>query len=217
MTKKITIRTLLLAAVAASGFAVSSFAQSTVASVPAPTADTGKGLLGQSYVGLDYGYTQLHSSSVANIQGFNFEYNQPLSTGFDFNLGLGDAWSSQFGGTRARQQSVAGHAIAFIPDLSWGRPFIGVGAGWIWAKAAGERDNSFLYTADTGVEFQVTRALSITPVVSFTDASSLHVNNKWGYGVKANYWVTDQWGVSAGIGRDNMVNTTFSVGTTFRF
>jgi predicted 3-demethylubiquinone-9 3-methyltransferase (glyoxalase superfamily) len=92
-----------------------------------------------------------------------------------------------------------------------------VGAGWIWAKAAGERDNSFLYTADTGVEFQVTKALSITPVVSFTDASSLHVNNKWGYGVKAHYWVTDQWGVSAGIGRDNMVNTTFSVGTTFRF
>jgi opacity protein-like surface antigen len=217
MTKKITIRTLLLAAVVAFGCAASSLAQNAGASAPAPAADAGKGLLGQSYVGLDYAYMVLHSSAVANYQGLNFEYNQPLNTGFDFNLGLGDSWSSQFSGTRARQKAVDANAIAFIPDLAWGRPFIGVGAGWIWTKTSNVRDNSFLYKLDTGVEFQVTRELSLTPVVSFTDPTALHVNNKWGYGVKANYWITSEWGVTAGVMRDNMVNTTFSVGTTFRF
>ncbi len=78
-------------------------------------------------------------------------------------------------------------------------------------------DNSFLYSFDTGVEFQATRELSITPFVSYTDATSLHVNNKWGYGVKAHYWMTDQWGVAGALGRDNKSNMTYSTGVTFRF
>jgi len=216
MTKKITIRTLLLAAAAASGLATAGFAQ-TAGSAPTAGADAGKGLLGQSYVGLDYSYTVLHSSPVPNIQGLSFEYNQPLNTGFDLNLGMADAWSSRYFGTRARQRSIDATAVAFMPDLTWGRPFIGVGAGWTWTKVSDVRDNSFVYNLETGVEFQVTKDLSLTPVVSYTDPTSLHVDNKWGYGVKAHYWITSQWGVSAGIGRDNMVDTTYSVGTTFRF
>ena len=216
MTKKTTIRTLLLASGLTFGIAASGFAQGTGASVPAPGTDTGKGLLGQSYVSLAYGYTDLHQTS-AHYSGLSFEYNQPLNTGFDFNLGIGDAWSSKYSGTRSRQQSVFPSAVAFIPDLSWGRPFIGVGAGWIWTKDASTRRNSFAYGMNTGVEFQVTKELSITPFVGYTDATSFDVNNKWDFGAKANYWITDQWAMNAGISRDNMVNTTYSVGTTFRF
>ena len=217
MTKKITVRTLLIAVVAAFGFAASSSAQSAGVSHPAPASDVGQGLLGQSYVGLAYGYTGLHSTPVSNLQGLNFQYNQPLNTGFDLNVGMSDSWSSQFWGTRARQTTVDASTIAFLPDLTWGRPFIGVGAGWTWTKMSGNRDNSFLYTIDTGVEFQVTKALSITPVVSFTDTTSFHTDNKWAYGVKANYWINSQWGLTTGVMRNNTVNTTYSVGTTLRF
>jgi hypothetical protein len=213
MTKKITIRTLLIAVVAVFGFAVSSSAQSH----QAQGSDIGQGLLGQSYVGLDYGYTRLHSAPVSDVQGLNFEYNQPLNSGFDLNIGMSDAWSSQFSGTRARQKTVDASAVAFMPDLSWGRPFIGVGAGWAWTKVSNVRDNSFLYTIDTGVEFQVTKALSVTPLVSFTDTTSFHTDNKWAYGAKANYWITSQWGLTAAVMRDNMVNTTYSVGANYRF
>jgi len=102
----------------------------------------------------------------------------------------------------ARQQTISASAIAFSPGLSWGRPYIGVGAGWIWAKNPGVRNNSFLYGLQTGVELQATNELSITPYLSYTDASSLHVDNKWSYGVKANYWLTSQWGLTGGISRD---------------
>ena len=217
MTMKITIRTLLLAVVAAFGFAASSSAQSTGVSHPAPGSDIGQGLLGQSYVGLDYGYMRLHSTPVSDLQGLSFEYNQPLNSGFDLNIGMSDAWSSQFSGTRERQKTVDASAIAFMPDISWGRPFIGVGAGWTWTKVSNDRDNSFLYTIDTGVEFQVTKALSVTPLVSFTDTTAFQTDNKWSYGAKANYWITRQWAVTAAVMRDNMVNTTYSVGTTLRF
>lgn len=216
MTKKTTARTLLLAAVAAFGLAASSSAQSTDASASSTGSGAGKGLLGQSYVGLDYGYTDMHETSVF-VQGLNFEYNQPLRKGFDLNLGLGEAWSSKFSDTRARQQDISASAVAFLPDLAWGRPFIGAGAGWMWTKAFDVKENSFAYGLDAGVEFQVTKGLSITPVVSYTEATSVHLDDKWSFGVKAHYWINNQWGLSAGIARDNMVDTTYSVGTTFRF
>jgi len=53
--------------------------------------------------------------------------------------------------------------------------------------------------------------------VSFTDTTSLHTDNRWAYGVKANYWITRQWGLTAGVMRDNRVNTTYSLGTNYRF
>ena len=92
-----------------------------------------------------------------------------------------------------------------------------VGAGWIWTKNAGVKDNSFLYHLETGVEYQLTSALSLTPYVAYVDAPSITVNNHWNYGVKTNYWVRDQWGVGAGIGRDNKRDMTYSAGVNFRF
>lgn len=216
MTQKTTTRTLLSATLAAFGLAVAASAQSTGAGPSAPLAETGKGLLGQTYAGVAYGYTDLSHSSV-NLQGLSFTYNQPVNRGFDLSLDMSDAWSSSYAGTRTRQQSLGGAATAFVPDQAWGRPFFSVGAGWFWTKTAGVSDNSFLYDLATGVEFQATRELSLTPFVSYTEATSLHVNNKWGYGVKANYWVNDQWGVTGALGRDNKSNMNYSVGVNLRF
>jgi opacity protein-like surface antigen len=218
MTKKITMKTLLLAGALAFGLGASSFAQSTGASVPAPGSDTGKGLLGQSYVNLGYSYTDAHKKPF-DIQGLNFDYNQPLNTGFDLNVALGDNWSSQYSRTRFREVSAFANAIAFIHDLSWGKPFIGVGAGYIRTKFSGSKDWAFAGDLSTGVEFQVTKDLSITPVATYTDTTSSQITreNRWEYGVKANYWITSDWALSAGVSRDNQVDTTYSIGTTFRF
>ena len=216
MTQKTTIRTLLLAITAVLGLAAAAHAQTAGASIPAPAPDTGKGLLGQTYGNLGYSYMDLHDTSV-DLQALRFEYNQPLNTGFDLNLGYTNAWSSRFSGARNTQQSFDANAVAFVPGLSWGRPYIGVGAGWIWTKNSGVKDNSFLYQGETGVEFQATAELSITPFVKYVDATSVDISNKWSYGVKANYWVTNQWGLSASLARDNMVNTTYAAGVTFRF
>ena len=60
MNKKITMKPFLLAAGLAFCIAASSVAQTTGSSVPAPGADTGKGLLGQSYVNLGYSFTDAH-------------------------------------------------------------------------------------------------------------------------------------------------------------
>jgi len=213
MTQKTTMRTLLFA-IAACGLALAASAQST--GIPAPSTNYGKGLLGQTYVGLGYGYTDLHDSSV-NLQALRFEYNQPLNTGFDLNLGYTGTRTSLFADNRNTWQSFDANAVAFLPDRTWGRPYLSVGGGWTWVKNAGVKDNSFLYQLETGVEVQATTALSVTPYVKYLETPSLHIDNRWRYGVKANYWLTSQWGVSAGVGLDNKVNTTYALGVNFRF
>jgi len=220
MTQKTNLKFVLLA-VAALGLAATAPAQSTGAAAPAPAAapGTGTGLLGQTYSGLSYGYTDLAGTSL-NQQSLRFEYNQPLNTGFDLKLGYTGAHTSLFAGTnRDSQQSFDANAIAFIPETNWGRPYLSVGAGWLWTKDAGVRDNSFLYRFETGVEYQVTSELAVTPWVAYVDAPSLTgpVRNRWNYGVKANYWLTHSWGLEAGLGRDNKTDMTYSAGVNFRF
>ena len=220
MTQKTNLKFVLLA-VAALGLAATAPAQSTGAAAPAPAAapGTGTGLLGQTYSGLSYGYTDLAGTSL-NQQSLRFEYNQPLNTGFDLKLGYTGAHTSLFAGTnRDSQQSFDANAIAFIPETNWGRPYVSVGAGWLWTKDAGVRDNSFLYRFETGVEYQVTSELAVTPWVAYVDAPSLTgpVRNRWNYGVKANYWLTHSWGLEAGLGRDNKTDMTYSAGVNFRF
>jgi opacity protein-like surface antigen len=220
MNQKSNLKILLLAAAALS-LAATAPAQSTGASPPAPAAaanpGTGTGLLGQTYTSLGYGYTDLTGTTV-HQQGLRFEYNQPLNTGFDLKLGYSGARTSEFLGTqRNSQQSVDAAAVAFIPETNWGRPYLEVGAGWIWTKNAGVRDNSFLYHLETGVEYQVTTDLSLTPWVAYIDAPSIPVNNRWNYGIKTNYWLTQSWGVGVSLGRDNKRDMTYGAGVNFRF
>ena len=218
MTQKTNLKFVLLA-VAVLGLAATAPAQSTGVTAPASAPGTGTGLLGQTYTSLGYGYTDLAGTSV-NQQNLRFEYNQPLNSGFDLKLGYTGAHTSLFAGTnRDSQQSFDANAIAFIPETNWGRPYFSAGAGWLWTKDAGVHDNSFLYHLETGVEYQVTTELSLTPWVAYVDAPSLTlpVNNRWNYGVKANYWLTHSWGLSAGLGRDNKTDMTYSAGVNFRF
>jgi hypothetical protein len=218
MNKKINVRTLLLAAGLALGLAAPGVAQTTGGGNSAPAPANGTGLLGQSYASLGFSYTDAHKQPF-DLQGLNFQYNQPLNTGFDFNLALGDDWSTRYLGTRNHEQSAIANAIAFLPDLSWGRPFLGVGAGWIWEKNAGVKDNSIAGDLTAGVEFQATKELSITPFGTYTATTSSRINedNKWVYGVKANYWITRQWALTAQLSRDNQVDTTYTFGTTWKF
>ena len=218
MNEKITIRILLLAAGLTMGLAAPGVAQTTDGSNSAPAADLGKGLLGQSYASLGYSYLDAYRKPF-DLQGLNFQYNQPLHTGIDFKLALGDYWSTRYSGTRTQEQSAFAGVIAFMPDLSWGRPFIGAGGGWIWMKQAGARDSTIAGGLSAGVEFQVTRELSITPFCTYTATTSLHIDpdNRWEYGVKANYWVTHHWALNAQISRDNKVDMIYSIGTTWKF
>ena len=91
------------------------------------------------------------------------------------------------------------------------------GAGFAWERFDGGHDNSLIWQAGTGVEFQVAPALVVTPYVKYVDTPDLNRRDEWDYGVKANYWVDSQWALTAGVYRDNHQNMGYTVGTNFRF
>ncbi len=221
MNQKISPRTIAGAFVVAISLAATASAQTPTPAGPTRSEvpmqiDAGRGLLGQSYVKLGYTYDDVHDSP-ADIQELRFEYNQPIETGFDVNLGYTGGRSSLFEGQRLTRQSIDANAVAFVPGLTWGKPYVSAGAGWLWTKNAGVKGNSFLYQFETGVEWQATGALSLRPFVQYVDAPSVHLSDHWHYGVKANYWFSGAWGVNASLSLDNKVDAGYGAGVTYRF
>ncbi|MDB6167013.1 MAG: hypothetical protein JWQ83_2153 [Lacunisphaera sp.] len=180
---------------------------------PAPVPISGSmGLLGQSYAGLTYSYINLDGAS-SHSDDYHFDYNEPLNAGFDGTFSYD--WTQT--GSFAKQQSVLVALRAFSTSHLWGKPYVEAGGGYTWARVAGGKDNSFLWEAAAGVEFQVAPAVVVTPFVQYRDAPDLAGNATWNFGVKANYWVNSQWSVTGGISRNDNEDTAFTVGTNFRF
>ena len=217
MTKKTTMKLVFLS-VAVLGLALSASAQSSDASPPAPTPApaSGTGLLGQTYAGLTYTYTDIPNTSLNN-QGLRFQYNEPVSTGLDALFTYEGDRSARFDSTRNTFEQVGAAAVAYLPEFARAKPFVLFGAGWIWTHAWGVANNSFAGQIGTGVEFRLSSPFVLTPYVTYTDAKVFAGRHRWNYGVKANYWLSDHWGVTATVDRDNHQDTGYGAGVNFRF
>jgi hypothetical protein len=198
--------TLLLAA-ALLGLTAARAAETPPAPLAGPT-----GLLGQTYADLTYSYIDRdHTSS--HTDGYHFEGSEPVNANLD-GLLLYDWMQS---GSGSRQQSLAAALRAFCPATPWGKPYVEGSAGYTWAKVGGVKDNSFLWGAEAGVEFQTATAVTVTPYVKYTDAPSLASGSAWNIGARANYWVNSKWAITGGIARDDHHQTSFTIGTNFRY
>ena len=175
------------------------------------------GLLGQTYAGLTYSYLDLHNSPT-NADEYTFEYNQTLHSGLDGILTYDWSQSGLVAGDRVKAQGLGAALRAYSTSYSFAKPYAEAGVGYTWTKFAGVHDNSFVWEAAVGAEFQVAAKTTVTPFLRYSDAPNLAVSSgTWDYGVKANYWVNSQWSVTGGISIDDDRNTAFTVGTNFRF
>jgi len=212
MKLKNKITSIILAA-AALGLTVSAHAAD-----PAPAAPAADplGLLGQTYAGLSYSFINLHNAPV-NADSYGFEYNQPLNTGFDAVFNYDWTQSGVVAGDRAREQALSAALRAFSLSYSWGKPYVDAGLGYDWTRFAGVKDHSFAWIGEAGVEFQVAPAVSVTPYVRYSLTKGFDEQDNVNYGVKANYWVTKQLAVTAGLDRNNDHDMTYKLGLNVRF
>jgi hypothetical protein len=217
MKQKIILKSLLLSAVAAAGLATSAFAGGDGSNTPAPVAaDLNTGLLGQTYAGLTYSYHNLDASPV-NAASYGFEYNLPVKTGFDAVFNYDWVQSGPVAGERAHEQQLGATLRAFFAPGGWGRPYVEVGAGYDWLKFAGVKDNSFLWIAGAGIEFQTIAKLTVTPFVRYDRATGYDDANEVSYGVKANYWINRQWALTGAVSRNDSQDVTYKVGVNVSF
>jgi opacity protein-like surface antigen len=217
MNKSTTIKTLILAAAVSLGLAVAArAADDNGTQVPVPATSAGRGLLGQNYANLGFSYHELKGAPV-DAKSFNLDLNQAVSEGFDAQLAINELWSNKFAGGRLSQRIIDGGVRVYTMTRGF-KPYVEAGAGWVWQKAPlGLRENSFAYYLGTGVEFQPTADLSVTPFVRFLDATKRSFDHEWDYGIKANYWLNDNVGLSAAVIRDNSRDMEYNLGLTIRY
>ncbi len=182
----------------------------------APLAVENQGLLGQVYGNLEYSYINLDNTST-HADAYDFSLNKPLSYGLDGFLGYSYSQSGVIAGSRVKSNLLDAGLRAFSTHYNWGKPYVEAGVGYAWTRYAGTKDNSFVWEAAVGAEFQVARNTTVTPYVQYVDVPDLSGDNTWNFGVKANYWVESNWAVTAGLQLDDDHNTAFTVGTNFRF
>jgi hypothetical protein len=217
MKTNTSFKLLTLAAAAVLALGGTARADSTLpADQPVTLPADSQGLLGQVYGTLTYSYVDLADVST-HADAFDFQLNKPLSFGLDGFLGYSYAQSGVVAGDRAKTNMLDGGLRAFSTHYNWGKPYVEAGVGYAWTRYAGVKDNSFVWEVAVGAEFQVAPKATVTPYVQYVDAPDLAGNNTWNFGVKANYWVESNWAVTAGIERDDDQNTSFTVGTNFRF
>lgn len=212
------LKSLLLSAIAVLGLTAAARADSGLPEAkpaPAPVTDN-FGLLGQAYATLSYGYTNLDGTSTHG-DDYAFTVNQPLAFGLDGVFSYDYAQTGVIGGSRVNQQTLAAGLRAFSASYNWGKPYVEAGVGYSWARFAGAKDNSFVWNVAVGAEFQAAPGLTFTPYVRYVDAPDLASRESWNVGVKGNYWVNTSWAVTAGLERNGDKDTTFTVGTNFRF
>lgn len=216
MNQKILLKKLLISAAAA--FSLATFARADVpldTPPPAATTPAGQGLLGQKYASLNYRYIDLDAPTHAD--NFSFGFNQPLNVGLDAVFSYDWTQTGLLAGDRLNQQSVTAGLRAFSNAFAWGKPYVEAGGGYAWQRGYGTSDNSFVWSVAVGAELQLAPAVTVTPFVRYADAPDLAGSGAFNFGVKANYWVDSQWAVTAGVERDDDQNTSFTVGTNFRF
>ncbi len=179
------------------------------------TTAVGQGLLGQQYASLTYSYIDL--DAPVHADNFSFGFNQPLNAGLDAVFSYDWTQTGLFAGDRLNQQSLTAGLRAFSNVFAWGKPYVEAGGGFAWQRGYGSSDNSFVWGVGVGAEFQLAPAVTVTPFIKYADAPDFAGSGAVSYGVKANYWVDSQWSVTGGIDRDDDQNTSFTIGTNFRF
>ena len=201
------LKSLALVTALVTALAVSARADTGLPAPAVADSPVGQGLLGQSYGTLTYSYIDLDGVS-SHADDYQFALTQPLSFGLDGFLSY-DFVDHSFG----NQHVVMAGLRPFSTRFNWGKPFAEASAGFAWTSG----DDSFVWEIGTGVEFQVTPKLTLTPYIQYADAPDLPGDGTVNFGAKGNYWVTPQWAVTASVEIDDDENTGFTVGTNFRF
>jgi hypothetical protein len=183
--------------------------------MPEPVAGP-QGLLGQKYGNLSYSYINLDATSV-HADNYSISANHPLAFGLDGMVGYDFTHAGDIAGFPMRQHVLGGALRAFSSAHNWGKPYVEAGAGFTTVRYASAGEDSYFLEAAAGVEFQVAPATTVTPFVQYLDAPDLPGAGQWKFGVKANHWLTSQAAIAGGIMRDDDQNTTFTIGTNFRF
>jgi hypothetical protein len=209
-----TIKTLMLATALALGLGANVRADDSQSADASTAGDYS--LLGQKHGTLTYGYTDLDGTSV-HADSYTLAVNEPLAFGLDGIFAYDYTRAGAIAGSSSSLHTISAALRAFSSSFNWGKPYVEGGVGHVWSRFGGARDTSFMWEVAVGAEFKVAPRATVTPYVQYADAPDLAGSGVWNFGVRGSYWIDNSWAVTAGFKIDDDQNSTFTVGTNFRF
>jgi hypothetical protein len=185
-------------------------------STTAPAYGSSYGLLGQDYVGLTFGYTDLENGPASVVHSYGFHANRPAPELPNLDASFNYEYSrvSAFGNT-AREHDVAIGVTKFL-SLAQIKPYLEGNVGWAFLKSNNAKTDSFFYLVGIGAEIQLMPRLALTPYVNYQEAPRLHARG-WSYGVKATYRFAQAWSGSVGLELDDDSDIQYKVGVNRHF
>jgi len=179
--------------------------------------DLSGGYLGETYTGVDLGYTHhvqgppdvLHRYGFISSRAMPEEFRD-VDGAFKYNYTRGSAPGLDFS-----QHDVA-MALTGYRRLDRVTPYLEGDAGWSWAKTDGTHRNSFLYLVGAGAEIAPVPRASITPFFNYGETARFH-SRVWHYGAKAGYRFERSWSASFTLQFDDPHNVEFAAGVQRRF
>lgn len=212
------ITTSLQLATLAAALAVGSASAQTAVPVPAPAAEDREtpSLLGQTYTGLEFGYTHHVESAPRSLRRFGFVSHKPLGE-------LGPQVDATFrydylrgstAGTTFHQHDITASLLRYWVDGP-AKPFLHADLGWAWQKF-GARDSSFLYRLGAGLEVQLRQRFAVTPFFAYRETPGLD-DRRWNFGGRIAYRMQHQWSWALTTQMDDKHNIEYALGFQRRF
>lgn len=175
----------------------------------------GQGLLGQTHASYNYSFKNLDHTGV-DIHALDFEYNRAVEDGLDTFAAIHAGRSSSFTGGRLKEYGF-NFGARLHRHYRGARPYWELGLGWDWLRVPGNKDNSFIWESALGVEMPVATGLSLTPYVKYADAIDYRDGDRWFYGLKGNYWLSQRTALQAGVERQDDRSWNYRFGVNFRY
>jgi hypothetical protein len=181
------------------------------------SAEETGGLLGQTYSGLEFGYTHHIESAPRTLHRYGFISSKPID---DFGSNTDAAFRYDFmrgSGSGARfDQHELGISLLRYTVQGEVKPFVHADIGYLWQKAGAEREESFAYRLGAGVELKLKPRVSLTPFFSYRDARQVE-QRSWNFGAKIAVRPDRRWSWSFAVQADDERNIEYAAGAQRRF
>ncbi|MEO7412621.1 MAG: hypothetical protein ABIZ81_04630 [Opitutaceae bacterium] len=218
---KISLKPLALSLAASLALALTASAQgsnpTSSGMTVTPASGSAYGLLGQSYMGVTFGYLAIDDGPPDSGHSYGFIANRPTeATSVDASFKYNYTSVSAFG-LNANLHEFAVGATGYVP-LTGVKPFGEVNVGWGFLKGGtGSSTSSFSFLLGVGVEIQLAPRVALSPYVNYQEFTRFGGSGTWNYGVKAAFRIVQQFSATAAVELDDDQNVTYKFGLNHHF
>ena len=180
------------------------------------SADETGALLGQTYSGVEFGYTRHREGPPDVLHRYGFVSSKPMVDFTDVDGAFRyDYTRGGHSGLRFNQHDVMIGLTRYVTSGQV-KPYVHADIGWLWQKAGATREDSFVYRLGAGAEFMLKPRVSLTPFFNYRDARQVE-QRSWNFGAKLGVRPNRTWSWSLTLQSDDEHNIEFAAGAQRRF